>query len=269
MRASPSLAESLLLFLLFTGVVIVVAVVCLSLRVRLSWYGNLLLQLMIAWPLVLWTGLRWSRVSFRDAFSLVRFPVRVIPALLMASCGGALVLIHVASSIQVPWFRHVLITGLPPDRWMSAALAGVVVAPLAEEMFFRGLVLRGFVMRYRPFHAVWMSALFFSLFHLNLWQGILTFPMGLAYAWLVLRTGSVIPGIISHMMVNLCGMFLLVPVMQAFGYGVVARHDLAGRCPPVILTLAIILAAVGGYLVRQQLVVQTAVPAPDSQGTPP
>jgi hypothetical protein len=94
----------------------------------------------------------------------------------------------------------------------------VVVAPVAEELFFRGLLLRGYLARYSVTTAVWVSALLFALFHLNPWQAIVALPLGVAYAWLVLHTGSVLPSMLSHAMVNFSTNFLLQPLAFVLGY---------------------------------------------------
>jgi membrane protease YdiL (CAAX protease family) len=46
--------------------------------------------------------------------------------------------------------------------WL-ALMATVVLAPVTEEMFFRGLLLRGFLSRYRVKTAMAVSALLFAL----------------------------------------------------------------------------------------------------------
>ncbi|MGV3659697.1 MAG: CPBP family intramembrane glutamic endopeptidase [Prosthecobacter sp.] len=255
-RASPGIVESLLLSFLFYVLVTAAGVLFFVFRLRLEWFSSFLLQLVIAWPLILWVGLRRSRVSFREAMPLARFPVRSIPALLVASYGATILLIHAASSVEVPrMLRQTLAQGVAPQYWMPCFLAAVVVAPVAEELFFRGLVLRAFVARYSSFHAVWMSALLFALFHLNLWQGILALPLGFVYAWLALRTGSVLPGIISHAVVNFSTNFLMVPLMHVLGYDAAAREALGGRYPGEMVILGAALAIVGGLMAWRQLAV--------------
>lgn len=251
--AFPGLGGALLLWLLFEAVTLSVVMVCFALRLRMDWYSQMLLRVAIAWPLVLRAGVRRSGVPFRDAVPQGSFSASIIPPLLLGSFGAAIMLRHLASVVDVPWFRGALSLGIPSDYWISAFLGAVVVAPVAEEMFFRGLVLRGFVARYSPFHAVWLSALLFAMCHMNVWQFVFTFPLGMVNAWLVLRTGSVVPGIVSHATINFTSTLLMVPMLEAFGHGVAARHELAGRSPPLILMLGVLMAAGGGYFVWREL----------------
>ena len=85
---------------------------------------------------------------------------------------------------------------------MGAFLKVAVVAPVIEELIFRGLLLNGFRKNYNGFVAVFMSALLFSLFHLNPWQMPATFVLGLLLGWLMLRTNNILVAIIGHSINN-------------------------------------------------------------------
>jgi uncharacterized protein len=77
-----------------------------------------------------------------------------------------------------------------------------VLAPLLEELLFRGVVLDGFLKNYKPAHAIFASALLFALVHGNFAQGIGAFFIGLVIGWIYWKTNSVIPGIIIHFVNN-------------------------------------------------------------------
>ncbi len=93
--------------------------------------------------------------------------------------------------------------------WLVIAVAVLtVVAPVCEELFFRGAVLSslaaGFVGRVRATSAalVVASAVIFGAAHLipAAFPALATVGVGLAY--LRLRSGSVIPGMLLHMIFN-------------------------------------------------------------------
>jgi len=84
--------------------------------------------------------------------------------------------------------------------WGVLVLAAVVVigAPVVEELFFRGLVLRSLEHRFSPRVALVLSAAAFALFHL---QGIQTpalFLFGLVAGHLAQRTGALGAPILAH-----------------------------------------------------------------------
>ncbi len=86
--------------------------------------------------------------------------------------------------------------------WIGAFMKVSVIAPIVEELIFRGLILQGFRRNYNAFVAVLMSALLFALFHLNPWQFPATFVLGLLLGWIVVRTNSIILSILGHSINN-------------------------------------------------------------------
>ena len=89
---------------------------------------------------------------------------------------------------------------------------GVVVAPLTEEMFFRGFLFKGFRQKYGWKAALILSSLIFGISHLQLAAVIPTFLLGCVLAYVYHRTNSIYPGMILHFTVNafgLCAAFTL------------------------------------------------------------
>ncbi|MFM8911825.1 MAG: lysostaphin resistance A-like protein [Flammeovirgaceae bacterium] len=78
----------------------------------------------------------------------------------------------------------------------------VLLAPLLEELLFRGVVLHGFLKNYKPSHAIASSALVFAIIHGNLAQGLGAFFIGVVIGWIYWKTNSIIPGIIIHFVNN-------------------------------------------------------------------
>jgi uncharacterized protein len=97
------------------------------------------------------------------------------------------------------------IVGAPP--W-SLVLGAVVVAPVAEELFFRGLLLQGLARSYGPRIGVAGSALVFGLFHFSGPSIQTVLPMlsatvvGLVLGWLFARTGNLAVPVLTHTLVN-------------------------------------------------------------------
>ena len=85
---------------------------------------------------------------------------------------------------------------------MVAILLAGLIAPAAEELLFRRLLLR----RLRPYgerFALVASALCFGLFHGNLNQFFYAFLLGLVLAELALSTGCLWQAVLLHALVNL------------------------------------------------------------------
>jgi membrane protease YdiL (CAAX protease family) len=81
--------------------------------------------------------------------------------------------------------------------WVMA-LSTAVVAPVYEELLFRGYVFRGLSRSAGPGVAITVSALLFAAFHGDPLHAIAVLPMGLFLGWLRWRTGSIWPSMIAH-----------------------------------------------------------------------
>lgn len=77
-----------------------------------------------------------------------------------------------------------------------------VAAPLLEELLFRKLMLEGLEKNYGARKAILWSAVLFALFHLNPWQGIGAFFIGLLLGWLYLKTRDIWICIFVHFFIN-------------------------------------------------------------------
>ena len=81
-----------------------------------------------------------------------------------------------------------------------------VIAPVCEEMLFRGIILRGFLAHYSAITAILLSSLLFSLIHMNWFQIPFTFVFGLFLGWLYFRSRSLWPSILAHMAQNMAAL---------------------------------------------------------------
>ena len=96
------------------------------------------------------------------------------------------------------WFDRLneqMLTGTP--LW-ATLLSVSVFAPLFEEWLCRGLVLRGLLTRMKPVWAMVISSLFFALIHLNPWQALPAFILGMLFAYVYYRTGSLKLTMLMH-----------------------------------------------------------------------
>ncbi len=92
-------------------------------------------------------------------------------------------------------------------------LGAVIIAPIAEEILFRGLILQRLKKSMSPWLAVLISAVFFAAFHGNLYQGVYTFLFGLAAGYMVLRFSSLWYGVLMHFALNGTNVLIALPRM--------------------------------------------------------
>jgi hypothetical protein len=192
----------LLLEVLFQGVASV------ALGVRLPSPGAQAGVVVVSCVLVLWIALRQRGETPRQAFPLRPVRASLLAAITLTILGGSIVLSEADNLLRAV---------LPPPRWLEelfeqllfgerglwASLVLVaLIAPLSEELLFRGVVLRGFVARYPARRAIVLSALLFGASHFNPWQFGSATVFGLLAGWWLVRTGSLVPCLFGHALNN-------------------------------------------------------------------
>lgn len=170
---------------------------------------------------------------------LISYPVSFIPPLLYASAksrrnevfdtgyaldsnnfgskGGLIIGLTVSLATLAAAFVAEPISSILPD--MPAALEEAlksltngplwaslisvsIFAPLFEEWLCRGLVLRGLLSKMNPTGAICVSAAFFAILHMNPWQAIPAFILGLLFGYVYYRTGSLKLTMLMHFVNN-------------------------------------------------------------------
>lgn len=99
-------------------------------------------------------------------------------------------------------------SGLGVNFWANAA--AVILAPLGEELIFRGVAFfyacKAVSGMKNPRAAFWIAnctqALLFGIYHMNLVQGLYAFFIGLALGYLRQKYNSLLPGMLAHLIFN-------------------------------------------------------------------
>jgi sodium transport system permease protein len=147
--------------------------------------------------------------------------VRLVPGLALGSpvpvgwLAGVLVGVGaVGVSAGLLWLQS-LFLGEPDDSAFAPMIEGIrewplwqtllimaVLPGIAEELLFRGLVLQAFRSLSGHRGAVVVSALVFAAFHMNVHRFFPQAGFGLMAGFLVLRTGSLWPAVVAHVVHN-------------------------------------------------------------------
>ncbi len=81
-------------------------------------------------------------------------------------------------------------------------VGGVIVAPVVEEVFFRGFVFAGLRQRYDWKKAALISSALFAVIHVSPTTMIPIFILGYIFAYLYHRSNSIWPAILMHVSTN-------------------------------------------------------------------
>ena len=84
----------------------------------------------------------------------------------------------------------------------SSFLLTAIFAPIFEEWLCRGMILRGLLTKMKPVWAIVISALFFAVIHMNPWQALNAFIIGVIMGYVYYKTGSLILTMIIHFVNN-------------------------------------------------------------------
>ena len=94
------------------------------------------------------------------------------------------------------------------NNYFILALIYIAIMPcIFEELFFRNIILYGFIQNYSTRKSILISALLFGLIHLNPSQIIYAFILGIFLAWIFIKTKSILLCMYLHFLNNL--IFLL------------------------------------------------------------
>jgi membrane protease YdiL (CAAX protease family) len=110
-----------------------------------------------------------------------------------------------ALNIFVQWFGLEDKTGVFLGD-VAHNILGVItialVAPLLEEVLFRGAI-QGYIMRrYNPWTGIVCAALIFGIIHMNPVQTVYAALIGVIFGWIYYRTGSLLSVVAGHVLNN-------------------------------------------------------------------
>ncbi|MCQ2434783.1 MAG: CPBP family intramembrane metalloprotease [Oscillospiraceae bacterium] len=171
--------------------------------------GITLLSFLTANIITFFVGSRISHIRVKDYFqdkdlrtgSLLRYIAIGLWLQLLLGFAAQLLSKFFANSgftLSSPDFS----AGDSTTKLLLTVLYSCFVAPLTEELVFRGVILKNFS-RVSQRLGIFLSAFFFALAHENLPQGILAFCLGIFLAYITISHNSLVPAMVVHFCVNL------------------------------------------------------------------
>ncbi|MEJ8554699.1 CPBP family intramembrane glutamic endopeptidase [Tepidibacter sp. Z1-5] len=112
-------------------------------------------------------------------------------------------------------------------RYPIIAFASIcIVAPIYEELIYRGIILKGLSRKYNDKIGIIVSALLFAVMHMNLQQAINAFFIGVIFGYLYLKTKSIYISMFAHFINNGVGIIvssIFTEVIKNFHYIVIVK----------------------------------------------
>ncbi len=211
----PGFLQTILLFIYYIGIIIALTIIV-TITGKIfgqEVYNNPFVTTSlgtIGWVVVLLIGLAKAKVPTSEMFPLTKFnwtpfilTIIVIMgarALFSGLSGLFLILTPEISQTTQTWFENIM--KLYETGFWFVFVFMVIIAPIIEELVFRGLILRGFIKRYKPVNAILYSAILFGIVHGNPILMLWGFILGLLLGWLFYLTRSLVPCILTHAVSN-------------------------------------------------------------------
>jgi len=226
--------------------------------------GIITILLFAGLPLLLIT---WNRIRFAAAFAVRGFPLIALPgAILLGSTLWTIMyealLIGKSTSgwaklLSNPALQELARRLTSETPLLLRLLTLAVIPAVCEELFFRGFLMNALKTRSFRWKSAWLwSSFLFAGFHVIVDQSLTlerfpaTFMLGMVLGWIRISTGSVIPGILMHVVSNglLLSLTELQPVLQKLGLDLAVQNE--SHLPAWFLTAATALALIGAVCIR-------------------
>ena len=167
-----------------------------------SW--TLFLVYTLSFGVTLLIAQKWWQV---DSFDSKTVNIMVYLLLIPMIIAMAIITESVVSQIPMPEKIQQMFEQMVQLNFQGY-LTIAIAAPILEELIFRGVVLKKFLQKYSPTKAIILSSVIFGIAHLNPWQFVGAFAIGLFIGWIYWKTKSVWPGIFMHFANNSFSFYL-------------------------------------------------------------
>ena len=157
----------------------------------------------------------------------ILIPPHLRPGIILLGFGLCMGLNLAASyltGLLTQWLNQGGVSATPPDFSYSSErplLSGFLIfyacliAPILEEIIFRGYILR-LLQRFGNGFAILLSAILFGIYHFDLTQLLPAFAMGCLFGYLAISCDSIFPVIVIHTLNNIvavCSSSLSSPIV--------------------------------------------------------
>lgn len=172
-----------------------------------------------------WVKLRGTSLGVSDALRRLVGVKEVTGRDLLRGIGygvGAFAVVQIGLGGAITWVVDLMGRELPPVQEevqravqgsgsgpLLIAFAVAVLAPVGEELLFRGVLYQALAKHVTGLSALSVSAFAFAVTHLEPLVMVLTFPLGMALAWMLRRYGTLVVPVVAHAVFNIIGVVVI------------------------------------------------------------
>jgi membrane protease YdiL (CAAX protease family) len=169
--------------------------------VLLSQCLGLIIAILIIWNRLRRNGLSWGEVGFRrtSVGRSIKYITGYYGLAVIFIIGLVILLTLIGVSPDTESSSSKAVFG---PLW-SNVLISVIIAPIIEEILFRGILLERFLHLMKPRYAIGLGAIIFAFAHLDPLKIIMLIPLAFYLSFMYYRLRSIYPGIVLHASWNL------------------------------------------------------------------
>jgi membrane protease YdiL (CAAX protease family) len=121
-----------------------------------------------------------------------------------------------------------------------------IIPALCEEILFRGLVQKSFEQKFKPYFSIFITSLFFGLYHFNPYGLVALVALGFYFGFAAYKSDSIFVPMILHFINNFLAViaFLVLGSDELMGTNI--KHD--SSVLPQIFVFLITLALFTGFI---------------------
>jgi uncharacterized protein len=144
---------------------------------------------------------RFNKVSFKTVLYSVLIPIVIYPIIMLCNAIVILLLPEVPTELN----NQALVVSIA----IGFQILGLGLFPgFFEELLFRGVLIRGLENQNRHFAIIYIAFLF-ALLHLNPYNFVGPFILGIVFGYMLYASNSIIPSMIAHMTNNMIGVTMI------------------------------------------------------------
>jgi len=217
----PKIINAILLCLLVIGIQLGIGAIVgliiglLGLGTDSILYGlGIILGQILSFAVVIFIGYKKTGKKFNEIFLVNKVSLNYWIATIVFMFGYVILSSELDNVLEyflpMPMFLEDTFESIMVDQLFIFSIILIVIVPtITEEMLFRGIIVSGFKENYSGKKTIIVSALLFGLIHLNPWQFVSAFIVGLFSAWLCLRTKSILLCLYIHFFNNFLGLMAM------------------------------------------------------------
>ena len=147
-----------------------------------------------------------QKVTAKKSFNWTISNKKILPFIIIGTIALLFGIVSpISNLIPMPEIIKKAFMDLGEGTGIFSFLLMVVVAPILEELIFRGIILDGLLEKYSPLKSILISSILFGIVHLNPWQFVVAVILGVFSGWIYYKTKSLPFSIIIHATANFCG----------------------------------------------------------------